>query len=47
MSVVVPESKVLEALIKLEDDSDMAVDFPDDKDGKYELNVKCRARVAD
>ena len=47
MSVVVPESKVLEALVKLEDDSDMAVDFPDDQDGEYELNVKCRARVAD
>ena len=47
MSVVVPESKVVEALIKLEDDSDMAVDFPDDQDGEYELNVKMRARVAD
>jgi hypothetical protein len=47
MSVVVPESKVLEATVELEDDSDMAVDFPDDQDGEYELNVKMRARVAD
>ncbi len=47
MSVVVPESKVVEALVTLEDDSDMAVDFPDDQDGEYELNVKMRARVAD
>lgn len=47
MSVVVPESQVLEALVELEDDSDMAVDFPDDQDGEYELNVKLRARVAE
>ena len=47
MSVVVPESKVVEAKVELEDDSDMAVDFPDDQDGEYELNVKMRARVAD
>lgn len=47
MSIVVPESKVLEALCTLEDDSGMAEDFPDDQDGEYELNVKLRARVAD
>jgi hypothetical protein len=47
LSIVVPESKTLESLVKLEDDSDMAVDFPDDQDGEYELNVKLRARVAD
>jgi hypothetical protein len=47
MSIVVPESKVLEALVSLEDDSGMAEDFPDDQDGEYELNVKLRARVAD
>ncbi len=47
MSIVVPESKVLEALVELEDDSDMAEDFPDDQDGVYELNLKLRARVAD
>lgn len=47
MSLVVPESKTLEALISLEDDSDMAVDFPEDEDGEYELNVKLRARVTE
>jgi hypothetical protein len=47
MSVVVPESKTLETLVTLEDDSDMAVDFPDDQDGEYELNVKLRAQVAE
>ncbi len=46
-TVVVPEGKVLEALMEIEDDSDMAVDFPDDQDGEYELNVKLRARVAE
>ena len=46
-TVVVPEGKVLEALMQVEDDSDMAVDFPDDQDGEYELNVKLRARVAE
>ena len=39
-SVVVPESKKLEATVKLEDDSDMADDFPSDEDGEYELDVK-------
>ena len=47
MSLVVPESKTLEALVSLEDDSDMAVDFPEDEDGEYELNVKLRAQVVE
>ena len=46
-SVVVPESKLVEAHLILEDDSSMAVDFPDDQDGEYELNVRLRARVAE
>lgn len=46
-SVVVPDSKLLETHVYLEDDSDMAEDFPDDADGEYELNVRLRARVAD
>ncbi len=46
-TVVVPEGKTLEAKVVLEDDSDMAEDFPDDQDGVYELNTKMRARVAD
>jgi hypothetical protein len=47
LSIVVPENKVLSAELELEDDSDMAVDFPDDRDGEYELNVTLRARVLD
>lgn len=46
-AVVIPENELLEADILLEDDSDMADDFPDDQDGEYELDVKLRARVAD
>lgn len=46
-SVVVPENKLVEAHIIVEDDSDMAVDFPDDQDGEYELNVRLRARVTE
>ncbi len=44
-SIIVPESKLLLAEILLEDDSDMAEDFPDDQDGEYELNVSVRAQV--
>jgi len=45
-AIQVPERKVLEAIVTVEDDSDMADDFPDDQDGKYELGVKLRAKVA-
>jgi hypothetical protein len=44
-SVAVPEGKTVEAHFVLEDSSDMAVDFPDDQDGEYELDVRLRARV--
>ena len=44
-SVVVPESKLVDAHLVVEDDSDMAEDFPDDADGEYDLRVKLRARV--
>ena len=44
-SVVVPENEQLEARVLLEDDSDMAEDFPDDEDGEYELSVRLRAQV--
>lgn len=44
-SVVVPEKKRLEAHFSIEDDSDMAEDFPDDEDGEYDLRVRLRARV--
>lgn len=46
-AVVVPESKRLETNITVEDDSDMAEDFPDDQDGEYDLRVKLRATVPD
>jgi hypothetical protein len=46
-SVVVPDSKLLEAHMVIEDDSDMAEDFPEDADGEYDLNVRLRARVAE
>lgn len=46
-SVVVPEGKKLQALIRLEDDSDMADDFPSDQDGEYDLRVRLRARVVE
>jgi hypothetical protein len=41
----VPEREVLEAIVVIEDDSDMADDFPDGQDGKYELGVRLRAKV--
>lgn len=47
LSVVVPENAKLETVVRLEDDSDMAVDFPDDKDGEYDLRVRLRARVVE
>ena len=45
VSLVVPEKRVLEASIELEDDSDMAEDFPDDQDGEYSLELRVRAHV--
>lgn len=46
-SIVVPEGKKLQALIRVEDDSDMADDFPSDQDGEYDLRVRLRARVVE
>ncbi|HVJ17119.1 MAG TPA: hypothetical protein VM686_16875 [Polyangiaceae bacterium] len=46
-TVVVPENQTLEATVMLEDDSDMAEDFPDDQDGEYDLRVRLRAQVAE
>jgi len=46
-SVIVPESKHLESSFRIQDDSDMADDFPDDQDGEYDLRVRLRARVVD
>jgi hypothetical protein len=44
-SLVVPENKLVDAHLKVIDDSDMADDFPSDADGEYDLRVKLRARV--
>lgn len=44
-TVIVPESKQLEADVLLEDDSDMGEEFPDSEDGEYELGARLRARV--
>ena len=44
-SVVIPESKLVDAHVTIQDSSGMAEDFPDDQDGEYDLRVKLRARV--
>jgi hypothetical protein len=44
-SVVVPESKLVDAHLVIQDSSDMGKDFPDDQDGEYDLRVRLRARV--
>ena len=46
-SVVVPDSQLLETHMLVEDDSNMAEDFPEDSDGEYDLRVRLRARVAE
>jgi hypothetical protein len=45
-SVVIPESKLVDAHVIIQDDSDMGKDFPSDQDGQYDLRVRLRARVA-
>ncbi len=44
-TVIVPEGRRLETSVRMEDDSDMADDFPGDQDGEYDLRVRLRARV--
>jgi hypothetical protein len=44
-SVVIPESKLVDAHLIIQDSSDMGKDFPDDQDGQYDLRVRLRARV--
>lgn len=46
-SVVVPESRLVETELVLQDSSSMAEDFPDDQEGEYDLRVRLRAHVAD
>ncbi|HKO50153.1 MAG TPA: hypothetical protein VJV79_20625 [Polyangiaceae bacterium] len=45
-SVVIPESKLVDAHLIIQDSSDMGQEFPDDQDGEYDLRVRLRARVA-
>jgi hypothetical protein len=45
-SVVIPESKLVDAHLVIQDSSDMGKDFPDDQDGQYDLRVRLRARVS-
>jgi len=44
-SVVIPESKLVDAHLIIQDSSGMGKDFPDDQDGEYDLRVRLRARV--
>ena len=44
-SVIVPESQLVDAHLIVQDGSDMAKDFPSDRDGEYDLRVRLRARV--
>ncbi|MEO6603042.1 MAG: hypothetical protein ABIQ16_24365 [Polyangiaceae bacterium] len=44
-SVVVPESRLVDAHLIIQDNSDMGKDFPGDQDGEYDLRVRLRARV--
>jgi hypothetical protein len=46
-AVVVPESQKLETSFRIQDDSDMADEFPDDQDGEYDLRVRLRAQVVE
>lgn len=44
-SIVVPERKLVDAHLIIQDSSDMGADFPSDQDGEYDLRVRLRARV--
>jgi len=46
-SLLVPENQLVEAHVVIEDDSDMAADFPEDQDGEYDVRVRLRARVTE
>jgi hypothetical protein len=45
-SIVIPESKLVDAHVIIQDNSDMGKDFASDQDGEYDLRVRLRARVA-
>ena len=44
-SVVIPEGKLVDTHVIIQDNSDMGKDFPSDQDGEYDLRVRLRARV--
>lgn len=44
-TVQVPEGKKLDVEVRLEDDSSMGGDFPSDKEGKYDLRIKIKAKA--
>jgi hypothetical protein len=46
-TLVVPDKQRLEARVSLEDDSDMAEDFPADAEGLYELGIELEAEVVE
>lgn len=46
-SIQVPENERLEVDLVLEDDSDMGEEFPDDRDGEYDLRVRARALIVE
>lgn len=46
-AITVPDKELLELDMRIEDDSDIAEDFPDDQDGEYELGVRMRVRVTE
>jgi hypothetical protein len=41
----VPDNQRLETYIRIDDDSDMASDFPSSQKGSYDLRVRVRAKV--
>jgi hypothetical protein len=41
----VPENQRLQATVRIEDDSDMASEFPSNQKGSYDLRVRLRART--
>ncbi len=44
-SIVIPESRLVDAHLIIQDGSDMGKDFPDDQEGEYDLRIRLRARV--
>jgi hypothetical protein len=45
--VVVPDKQLLWTRLEISDDSSMAEDFPEDREGRYELRVRLQAEVTE